>query len=973
MKRILTVFFISACCFLSTEGQISSSFELRYYSRDKQAKGVTDFKGEKEFFDTDQRIRFLDTYADVASKWFLDTALNMKVNNEAETVRFVEGLKQKPLPDQRRRLLLSDWKTTGYREGDHQRSLSGLQEWSETEGVQVSGGSLCLTRPNVKIEREIDSLQWRFYFSWKAKSPVGRVPMTIALMDNRRIIAEAGFHSNGNIFYTSDGYDRMGEAYIPGKWYDFRIEADLVNDRYNLLVNGVKTADWSSLKNTSLVNRIVITGGEGICIDDLSGLEFDTTGCPPNQPYHIIPFLVEDFEIRPDIDHWYAPGYNDNDWDTEQLPVVRGGALQSGEDLYLRKKIRPGAFRKAWLNIESLDPGGEVWINGEVVFVTHTRHPVKIDISEFLDPFRENTLGIRVYDTYNDGPLYHSPQDRNIGWFCGRAWIDLTGAVSISGVKAFTANLDHGAAQQHEVMIRNDADSTFTGSVEIEYFPWHPVERGRKSATFSIPVTIFARDTIHLTHRGIIDNPALWSHDNPNLYKIHVKLMHRGQPVDDEIITTGIRTVSQEGGVFRVNGKPELLGGAQTMGFRMPVENLVKWNRCPPATVLADELLACKKMGNALRIHIHAGGTYAHSVNDPRIAEMADQLGLMLIWPTTAWIREGEWGGIDFKGYPEYMRQVFNHPSIVIWEGANHPNRFSGKPLAYSNRFIMKMYTTIQQMDSSRLISPSSYNRHFAYRNDLGTIDQNGDSIVPCREWTAPLIVRGNQDALTGYGAEWHNIRRWPDEYRRSLLESPERCYFNFEHEESIGMQNFDLVRGKPWYRMPSYENAYDVGSIGREFDFNEWRASQGWQAFSAWESMKWQRIKDIDGFSWCCLHGGPNSGTYRKPVIDAMGHAKLSFYVNRMALGDVMAGSNNTDVVYHKKDELTPVIMNVGDEQTVRLKVIVKTPEGKVVDTREYENIRLEEGRTVKEIPPFRPAFPEEGYYVIEYYVLSS
>lgn len=973
MTRAFSFLIILSVVRISINAQVSSSFEVRYHSKDKASRGITDFKGENEVFGTEQRIEFLDIYADVASKWFLDSALDLKVNTRAEIREFLEGLREKPLPDQRRRLLLKEWKKKGFKKGDEIRSVTSVNRWNNFGGVQVKNGVLNLERPNVRIDKQIDSLRWRFHLSWKARSAKGNVPMSIALKENNRIIAETGFHSNGNIFYTSNGYDRMGTSYIPGKWYEFRIEADLVNDRYNLYINGNKTADWASLRSTSLINGISITGGTGVSIDELSGMQFDTTGCPPNHPYHFLPFLREDFEITPPMEQWFSPEYEDDSWNTDQLPVVHGGAPEAGEDLYLRKTIRPGAFDKAWLNIESLDPGGEVWINGKVVFVTHERHPIKLDISEFLVPYQENTLAIRVYAYHNDGPLYHSPMDRNIGWFCGRTWIDLTGAVSISEIKVFTTHIDENATQHHQVVIRNDADTTFSGNVRIDYYPWHPVEESRKAVQFILPVRVFARDTVHLNLRGVIKEPMTWTHDHPNLYRVNVKLLNGDQMVDDDVITTGIRTVGQQGGIFRINGQPELLGGAQTMGFRMPVDHLAKWNRCPPPEILADELLACKKLGNTLRIHVHAGGKYAHSVNDPRMAEMADQLGIMLIWPTTAWIREGEWGGIDFEGYPQYMEQVFNHPSIVIWEGANHPNRFDGKPLEYSNRFISKIYNTIRLMDSSRLISPTSYNRHLAYRNDQGIIDRKGDPIIPGEEWTAPLIVRGNQDALTGYGAEWHNIRNWPDDYRKSFLESNERCYFNFEHEESIGMQNFELARGKPWYQMPSYENNYDVGSIGRELAYDEWRLSQAWQGFSAWESMKWQRMKDIDGFSWCCLHGGPNSGTYRKPLIDALGHAKIAFYTNQMALEDVMAGSDNPDVVYHKKDDLTPVIMNVGKEKQVRLKILIKTPVGEIIESREYRDITLEEGRTLKKLPSFRPDFPEEGYYVIEYYVLSA
>ncbi len=966
----VSLFFLS--CAMHLNAQVASSFELRYFSKEKEANGITDFKGEKEIFNTDQRVDFLKVYADVAGKWFMDTTLDKRVSSEAEVLRFVEGLKAKPLPIKRKRIQLEEWSKFGYKKNDHNLSKEKINFWLNKDEVIIEDGKLIFMEMNSRINRKIDDQNWRFHLNWKAKSKYGNVPFSLALKHNNTIVAEIGFHSNGNIFYTDNGYDRMGGAYRLEEWYNFNIEADLKNKRYNLIINGVKTGDWVALKGSASINNFEIRGGEGIALDYITGLGFDTTNCDTGHPYTIKPFISETFEPKAKLEGWNQASYDDSDWVHDLLPIVHGGAYEEGEDLYLRKTVRLGAFERAKLNIESMDPGGEIWVNGEVIFVSHEKHPVKIDITDFLHPYKDNLIAIRIYSFFNKGNLYHSPNDRNIGWFCGRAWLDLTEGSYIENVSVFTSSLGKNATQAHLIELVNDSDSSFNGELEIDYHLWYPNEHSKKTATKKVPVTIFARDSIHIRCNMQIDNPARWTHDHPNLYKIDVKLLHNGEIFDDEVITTGIRTVSQEEGTFRINGDPELLGGAQTMGFRMPIENIAKWNRCPPTKLLAEELLACKKLGNTLRIHVHAGGTYAYSVNDPRVAEMADQLGVMLIWPTTSWIREGEWGGIDFEGYPKYMKQVFNSPSIVMWEGANHPNRFKGKPLDYSNRFISLMYNTIVSADSSRLIAPSSYNGHFEYRNDEGTIDKKGEEITPAKEWTAPLIVRGNQDALTGYGAQWDNIRKWPDPYRKSFLDSKERAYINFEHEESIGMQNFSLAKGEPWYEMPSYENIYDVGSIGRKFEFSEWKISQGWQAFSAYESMKWQRILDIDGFSWCCLHGGPNSGTYRKPILDAYGNAKLGFYANQMVLRDVMPGSNNTDVVYGKKDLLTPIILNIGDERIVKLKIVVKRPDGTIVDTKEFNNVTLEKGRTCKELTPFKPNLQEEGYYVFEYYVLS-
>jgi len=957
---------------LGVNGQISSSFELRYFSKDKTANGPTDFKGKKELFDTDQRVHFLNAYADVAGKWFMDSAIARQVVEDKAVERFLSGMKKNPLPEKRQRVLLEEWKKTGISDDRHTRYM--YRDHFTGESTKIADGTLWFMAPNTRIVIPVDSMDWRFQIQWSAKSDNRNVPFSLSILDGKRVIAESGFHSNGNIFFTDKGFDRMGLSYQPGKWYNFRLEADLGNGRYNLYVDNELIADWTELINCSNITSIELQGGRNIFLDNLHGLAFDSTGCDRAHPYRFISFIRENFNEPIDSRNWQALQYDDSFWESDRLPVVHGGEMEKGEDLFLRKKIQVGKVNKAVLHIETLDPGGEIWINNQVVFVTHDRRPIQLDISDHLVPFRENQLAIKVFSSFVEGPLYHSPHDRNFGWFCGRAWIDFSEKIHLDRTHVFTSEIaDDHAIQHHFTGLVNDADTTFTGQLEISYYPWFPVEKSAIAAKLSVPLTVYARDSVQFHTRVKIENPSPWTHDSPTLYKVRMQVKTGQVVVDDAVFVTGIRTVSQEGGTLRINGRPELLAGAQTMGFRMPIENIAKWNRCAPSEVLAEELLSVKEMGNTLRIHVHGAGKYAYSVNDPRVAEMADQLGIMLLWPTSSWIREGEWGGIDFKGYPEHMMQVFNHPSIILWEGSNHPNKFQDKPLDYSNRFVTKIYRTIFETDSSRLIAPSSFNRHFAYRNDKGTIDKDGNNITPCPEWTAPMIVRGNQDAVTGYGAEWHNIRKWPDPYRQSFLDSRERAYINFEHEESIGMQNFKLARGKPWYQLPSYENLYDVGSIGREFTLDEWRASQAWQAFSAYESMKWQRIQDVDGFSWCCLHGGPNSGSYRKPIIDALGHAKLAFYTNKMVLQDILAGSSNTDVIYGKKDKVAPLVLNVGEQITVNLKVIVKNLSGDQIMMKKYDDIVLKPGRTVYELPAFKPKLKEEGYYVFEYYVLRN
>ncbi len=100
--------------------------------------------------------------------------------------------------------------------------------------------------------------------------------------------------------------------------------------------------------------------------------------------------------------------------------------------------------------------------------------------------------------------------------------------------------------------------------------------------------------------------------------------------MDDHLVTTGIRTMSQEGGTFLINNKAELLKAPLLFGNRAPLEKIAQRDKCPPIEYLVQEMMMIKQMsGNGIRMSVHDSKT--DGVNDPRIAELADQLGLMLI------------------------------------------------------------------------------------------------------------------------------------------------------------------------------------------------------------------------------------------------------------------------------------------------------------------------------------------------------
>lgn len=935
------------------EANVSRAFEFRYVSSASNANGETDFKGETAVFTTEERVAFLRQYADYAAEWFGVPKLDQEVVKDDEATAALAKIKPQPLPAVRKRIPLSEWRWLGYRPGENAEHRAALDGWSRMEGVTVQGGVLRFEK-NARVRRELEPQSWRMAIQWDVRAPRG-VGAAFRLCDGDDTVTTVGLDARGRVYHSSEGKRYDGPAWQPDRWHSFKLEIDFTADRYNFYVDGALAADFVPLENPAArLDSLVIEAGAGVSLDNLWGVGF-APNKHPRELYTIKTFIDEDFQLKPEPAGWQEPSYDDSGWETTRLPHAHGGERNATQDLYLRCTVAVKDFQRAILEAETLDPGGEIWVNGRVVAVISNLHPVRVDVTSFLEKNRENHLAVKVNSCRRGGWVV----DPYVGWFAGRMHLDLVRNTHIREVLAHAVDVGDPARVKFRIDVENEQRPAFSGRLVVRFYPWHPEECAEPVATHESPLSLYPYSRETVEREVEVLRPRLWSFQHPNLYRVQVLLVDaNGTEVDDYVFTTGIRTVSQEGGTFRINGKPEMLNGPLILGLRPPLDKIAAWSRCAPAHLLLKDLMVIQRMnGNAVRMAIASPGLSRNTwpdVNDPRLAEMGDQLGMMFIWETTAGIWWGDAWGVDWEGYQKYIRQVYNHPSIVMWEVNNEATTKAW------NDWYQKVYETISPVDPSRLISGYT---HLAFQKDKPERDADGNPMKP--GWTAPMVTRGNHDAVTGYGAQWSKLRTWD---RSEFLNSAERAFFNFEQEESIGQPNWDLVKGKPWHGLHSYEWGYDESSIGRNLEIAEWRESQGWQAFSLYESMKKQRMLDYDGFNWCCLDGGLFTVNYHKPLLDYFYRAKLSFYANGMVFQRLLSGSNNVDVVYGPQDQITPMILNLGEEKTVDLKVEVKTNKGRRVDEKTYRNVRLAGGRTVTTLASWRPKFPGDGYYAIEY-----
>lgn len=103
--------------FAGTDGsespEISRAFELRFVTADPEADGETDFKGETEVFDLDQRIEYLRNRASYGRRFFKDPELNRPVVHDKEVESVLENLKPQPLSQIKRKIRLHGWPSGG--------------------------------------------------------------------------------------------------------------------------------------------------------------------------------------------------------------------------------------------------------------------------------------------------------------------------------------------------------------------------------------------------------------------------------------------------------------------------------------------------------------------------------------------------------------------------------------------------------------------------------------------------------------------------------------------------------------------------------------------------------------------------------------------------------------------------------------------------------------------------------------------
>lgn len=188
-----------------------------------------------------------------------------------------------------------------------------------------------------------------------------------------------------------------------------------------------------------------------------------------------------------------------------------------------------------------------------------------------------------------------------------------------------------------------------------------------KECTFA---TIFAGENRTLQQRILVDNPKLWSAENPKLYTFETKVYENTEAkelLDEAVDTFGIRTLAVDAKRgFRVNGKSVNLRG----GCIHHDSGLLGAATYEDAQY--RQILKMKEAGfNAIRM--------SHHPMAPAMLRACDEIGMYVMDETfDMWnrLKSNYDYGLYFQEWWEkdvtaMVRKDYNHPSVILYSVGN--------------------------------------------------------------------------------------------------------------------------------------------------------------------------------------------------------------------------------------------------------------------------------------------------------------
>ncbi len=352
------------------------------------------------------------------------------------------------------------------------------------------------------------------------------------------------------------------------------------------------------------------------------------------------------------------------------------------------------------LQFDGVFRDAQFWINGFYLGNNKSGYVgANYDITDFINFDKENVVVVRVDATQYEGWFYEG------AGIYRHVWLNQFSPAHVEndGVFAYATITGNKSVLSVETTVRNDYGKINEPLQLITSL----LDRNGKVIAVSKGQTISFKDDQQQKIKQVINvnNPTLWSLDNPYLYHIVTELRNSSGIVDVNKIRFGFRTIEIKTDGVYLNGQYLKIKGTNNhqdhagVGSAMP--DYLQYYRI--------ELL--KRMGcNAYRT--------SHNAPTPELLEACDSLG-MLVLDEQRLLNSG-------AEYMDQFKRVIlrdrNHPSVFMWSIGNEEGYIQTN--ANGRRIAQTMIAYQQQLDPTRTCT---------YAADLANTFKGVNEVIPVR------------------------------------------------------------------------------------------------------------------------------------------------------------------------------------------------------------------------------------------------
>ncbi|MBE5825596.1 MAG: DUF4981 domain-containing protein [Butyrivibrio sp.] len=409
-------------------------------------------------------------------------------------------------------------------------------------------------------------------------------------------------------------------------------------------------------------------------------------------------------------------------WDGKEAltpPQIPTGFNPVGD--YVKFFSLPSDFKgeKVCISFQGVESGFALWLNGEYVgYSENSFDPAEFDLTDKLVK-GENRLAVRVFKWTPSSWC----EDQDFFRFSGiyrNVYLYLVPKAHVYDLSVEPIVSENLKNAKLKFKTRMNGSGTIDVSLSFE---------GEKVLGGTIPFTSDTETTGSLN----INNPVLWSAEQPNLYELLLTVKDSSGKVSEVIRQyVGFRRFEMKEGLMLLNGKRIVFKGVNRHEFSHIN------GRVPSRDELLTDIITMKKNNiNAIRT--------SHYPDDSALYELCDKFGLYLIaennmethgtWEPFDRHFVGEeyvvpkdnpiWEGMLLDRINSCYQRDKNHPSILIWSVGNE---------SYGGSIIAKMADRFRELDGYRLVHYEGVFRDRSYPATSDMESQMYPSVAAIKE-----------------------------------------------------------------------------------------------------------------------------------------------------------------------------------------------------------------------------------------------